>query len=175
MPEGVKKPETEYERRDRQAGDFWPDYIYGARDGSEVARRVPKEMKAALTEVFRKIDDAVAKAVQTGYVFFRYRSAYEHPELTTLIFSDGHGKQFQRTLRIDERFTINGEALHFHDYWWLRVALTSVIVNEGKVRRDPRGGWIPDEIIDNVGELKSQIEADKSGMLRLKLSVEKEK
>jgi hypothetical protein len=67
--------------------------------------------------------------------------------LTTLIFSHGQGKKFQRRVRIDEQFTIKGRPLHFNDYWWLRIALTSIIGGEGKVNRDPRGGWIPDEII----------------------------
>ena len=166
---------SEWKRREKAAADFWSDYIYSVREGLEIRQDVPEIMHAALKDVFRKMDDAVEKAVETGYLFFRYRSAHEHPELVTLIFSNDQRKQFQRTLRIDDRFTMQGQPLHFQDYWWISIALTSVIVNEGKVRRDPRGGWIPDAIIDNADKLKTTIEADRKGMLHLKLSTDPEK
>jgi hypothetical protein len=150
MAEQIRPQRGQYEERRKEAGRFWWDYVYTARDGygREVDGR--DEMRIAMNECFKKIDAAVSRALETGCVYMYPRTPEKHPEITILLFSDRKGKTFQRSLRMDPRFAANRAPLDFHDYWWFSIVISNLIFDEKKVKPDPRGGWLP--IIKNARE-----------------------
>lgn len=143
MAEQVQPQPDRWDQRRREAGRFWWDYVYTARKRYGLAFDGRDEMRVAINECFKKIDDAVSKAIETGCTYMYPRTPVKHPEVKILIFSDGKGKTFQRSLKMDQRFAANGPPLDFHDYWWFGIVISNLIFDEKKVKPDPRGGWLP--------------------------------
>jgi len=131
----------DWSQRDRVAMTFWREYVAAARTGYGSEFDHSDEMRVAINEWFAKIDEAVGEANATGCVFFKCTSSRREPQKVKLLFSDGKGRTFRRTLKIDDRFRRPGTPPDFHDFSNLKIAVQSMILNEGKVRLDPKGGW----------------------------------
>src|SRR5208283_878538 len=131
----------DWTQRDRAALAFWREYVAAARTGYGSEFDHSDAMRAAINEWFGKIDQAIAEANATGCVFFKCVAPKKKPENVRLLFSDGKGRTFRRTLKIDDRFRRHGTPLDFHDFSNLKIVVQSMILNEGKVRLDPKGGW----------------------------------
>jgi hypothetical protein len=176
MSEEIQPSKDRWRERQRAAGDFWPGFVYAARGVYGQMFDPGDKMRTAINERFDGLDKAISRALETGCVYFKYRGPTKHPEVTILTFSDGKGKSFQHSVKMDERFAPEGRELDFHDFWWFRAALAGLIVSEGKVKQDPRGGWIPDAIIDNADKLRTAFETDRrTGKVSLIVSVESKK
>jgi hypothetical protein len=161
-----------WKERDEAAYQFWSKFIYGTREAYAQGSVPGETIQTAMYERFSGIDRAVAKALETGCVYLRYRRPEKHPEVTILTFSDSKGRRFQHSVKMDARFAPEGRELGFHDQWWFEVLIGNMILNEGKVKPDPRGGFIPDAIIENAHKLRSELVAHKkTGELHLKLSI----
>ena len=140
MAEEALHQQKSWQQRDDEARRFWPDCVHAAR-GYNRQFDLSDAMRLAMNEYFRKIDAAVSKALETGCIYMKHRWTRKHPELLILLFSDGKGKSFQRSLKMDQSFETNRTPLHFHDYWWFYFAITNMIFYEQKVKPDPRGGY----------------------------------
>jgi|ERR1019366_940902 hypothetical protein len=129
-------------QRDHAAREFWQEYVRTARAGFDLEFDHSDEMRVAITELFGKIDQATSDANASGCLFFKCTSPRKQPQKVTLLFSDGKGKTLRHTLKIDTRFHRGGSPLNSHDFSELKIAVQSLIIDEGKVRPDPKGGWI---------------------------------
>jgi len=132
----------DWSERDRASRAFWIEYVTAARAGSLPSPDDGDQMRVAMDEWFSKIDQAVAQAMASGCVFFNCKQSSKEFGKIRLLFSDGKGRAVRRTLKIDARFHRNGALLEFHDFSNLKIVVQSMIINEGKVRPDPKGGWI---------------------------------
>jgi hypothetical protein len=142
MAEQIQPQRRPWLERFREARSFWLEYVYAAREDFCGLELDPSdEMRIAMNEYFKKIDVVVSNAIETGCIYMRHRDPAKHPEITVLLFSDGKGKTFQRSFKMDHRFSVNGRPLDFQDYWWFRFAITIMIFAEKKVKPDPRGGY----------------------------------
>jgi hypothetical protein len=128
------------QRRDELG--FWVEYLTAARAGFGLPFDEADQMRVAINEWFRKIDQAVREANASGCTYFRCRQSYENCETLTLLFSNGKDRTFRRTPKIDDRFQRHGNPLSRGETIDLKIALQSMILNEGKVRAAPKGGWI---------------------------------
>jgi hypothetical protein len=126
--------------KDDVSMEFWFEYVTLARQCYLQDRPVDMNsdpMLAAMYEWLGKIDAAIEKALANGFVYFDC-SLVAKRERIALRFRGADRKQFERTLRIDSRFVRQGKPLTTTDIIDLKIAIQSMILNEGRVKWPPR-------------------------------------
>jgi hypothetical protein len=100
-------------------------------------------MRCAVEEWFAKIDKSVAEAKAQACIYFDCRMVSDKKcRRIALVFADRKGKSFRRTLKCDERFQRHGSPLSRGELVDLKIAVQSMIINEGQVVMDPKAKWM---------------------------------
>ena len=122
--------------------EFWIEYIFVARKSFTVGRPADGDpMLSAFYDWFRKIDAAIARAEADGFCYFRC-GLLDRGKRIALRFRKIDGQRFVRTLAINEQISRDGRQPGPSEINDLQIGIQSFILGEGRVKPDPKAGWI---------------------------------
>lgn len=122
--------------------DFWIEYTFSARQSFTVGRPADGDpLLDAFYDWFRKIDAAIARAEAEGFCYFRC-GLVDRGKRIARRFRKTDGQYFVRTLAIDAKISHHGRQPGPSEVIDLQIGIQSFVLGEGRVKRDPKAGWI---------------------------------
>jgi len=122
--------------------DFWIEYPFTARKSFLAGRPADDDpLLGAFYDWFRKIDAAIARAEAEDYCYFQC-GLVDRDKRIALRFRKIDGQCFVRTLAVDAAISHHGRQLGPSEIIDLKIGIQSFILSEGRVKPDPKAGWI---------------------------------
>lgn len=137
----ASSPKMPFDRRGNLL-DFWIEYTFAARKSFTVDRLADGDpLLSAFYDWFRKIDAATARAEAEGFCYFSC-GRVDRGKRIALRFRKVDGQCFVRTLAINAKVSRDGSPLKLSEILDIQIGIQSLIVGEGRVKPDPKAGWI---------------------------------